>query len=417
MTIANDTWHRSLTDSAARFYFGNAGTTYFGSQNGYIFRNSADNVDLLTITNAGDVGIGTSPGHKLHVYSNSNTALYASISNANTGGGAYSILNQYCGGRYVDRYVSYAGQFLLENASGIVNRYSDFDTHYFRNGAGSVNNLTANSSGIITPAAVYWGTSVGLLTHDGTNAYVQSGSGGALIMRTNNGTEAARFTSAGYLGVGTTSAIRPLQVYGEMSMQAYAGHDAYFNVHDSAGSNGGSKSLYIRGLGTSGSVGLNLSYVQIATNTLNVPGAAEVNSLKIGSGASATNWPGATYVETTQSGNIGFGVGSTWVNLINSGSVGANGQIWHVTGYGQITDTASGNASMGVRLFDGASNTVIGQAYAHTGGGASYNIMVPVSAVISLTAATTFYLQAIDFSSASGLSYDGLTRLHAIRIA
>jgi hypothetical protein len=47
-------WHFS-TENQRRFYFENAGITYFGGGNGYVFRNAADNVDILTITNTGTI--------------------------------------------------------------------------------------------------------------------------------------------------------------------------------------------------------------------------------------------------------------------------------------------------------------------------------------------------------------------------
>jgi hypothetical protein len=64
--VGNDVWHTS-NDGRNRLYFGANDRTYFGSGNGYIFRSAAD-ADLAIITNAGNVGIGTtSPAAKLDV--------------------------------------------------------------------------------------------------------------------------------------------------------------------------------------------------------------------------------------------------------------------------------------------------------------------------------------------------------------
>jgi len=54
LLFKNDVWHKSL-DSKNRFHFAANGTTYFGSQNGYVFKNSADNFEILSLTNAGDL--------------------------------------------------------------------------------------------------------------------------------------------------------------------------------------------------------------------------------------------------------------------------------------------------------------------------------------------------------------------------
>jgi hypothetical protein len=64
--LKNDAWNLS-DDGKNRLYFGGNDRTYFGSFNGYEWRNAADGA-LAVITNAGNVGIGTtSPTVKLHV--------------------------------------------------------------------------------------------------------------------------------------------------------------------------------------------------------------------------------------------------------------------------------------------------------------------------------------------------------------
>ena len=54
--LKNDVWHTSI-DGKLRFYYQNNGRTYFGSGDGYVFRSANDAVDLLTLTNIGDLNI------------------------------------------------------------------------------------------------------------------------------------------------------------------------------------------------------------------------------------------------------------------------------------------------------------------------------------------------------------------------
>src|SRR5258708_4597943 len=67
--------------------------------------------------------------------------------------------------------------------------------------------------------------------------------------------------SGSNVGIGTTVPIRALTVYGETSIvpNAVNGTYAQLNVSDTTGSNGGNYSLNIRGLGNSGTAGVNLA--------------------------------------------------------------------------------------------------------------------------------------------------------------
>jgi hypothetical protein len=69
VSVANNVWHKSITDNKNRFYFSPNSVTYFGG-NGYVWRRSDDAADLLILLDNGNLGVGVSPTYKLHVNGN-----------------------------------------------------------------------------------------------------------------------------------------------------------------------------------------------------------------------------------------------------------------------------------------------------------------------------------------------------------
>lgn len=84
--------------------------------------------------------------------------------------------------------------------------------------------------------------------------------------------ERMRITSGGYLGINTTAPIRRFHLQdgttgAEMSLTgSSATGTAFLNISDNLGSNGGGWNFILRGLGTAGTVGLNLNSVTINSN-------------------------------------------------------------------------------------------------------------------------------------------------------
>ena len=98
--FAHNIWHTS-NGGNKRFYFAGNSTTYFGSADGYKWRNAAD-VDILTLQNGGNVGIGTAaPRQKLDVLGTTKTnALFVDGSHVIGSQGAYMMWNKDIGGGY-----------------------------------------------------------------------------------------------------------------------------------------------------------------------------------------------------------------------------------------------------------------------------------------------------------------------------
>ena len=92
----------------------------------------------LVLSSAGHFGIGVAPSYRAHIHENAAAASYLYHDNSSTHPSAQTVFTQICGGRYVNRTVTYSGQFLLEQGvNGIIARYSDFDVQLFRDCAGT----------------------------------------------------------------------------------------------------------------------------------------------------------------------------------------------------------------------------------------------------------------------------------------
>ena len=85
-----DTWHLS-EDGKNRLYFANNGTTYFGSQSGYVWRSANDTTDILTLNNTGELtqsqtadGIGLTLPYGGRIYKKSGSGIVIRKANNNT---------------------------------------------------------------------------------------------------------------------------------------------------------------------------------------------------------------------------------------------------------------------------------------------------------------------------------------------
>ncbi len=140
-----------------------AGISYLALQNGtrnysirdegtagaLTFRDDTAVAERMRIDSNGNVGIGGAPTYKLDVIGSVNSNIVSRILNNNTGASTQSILQIGTGAsseRYINLNVNYTNQYFQNAGNNITAYYQDYDTHYFRNNAGTLR-MTLDSSG------------------------------------------------------------------------------------------------------------------------------------------------------------------------------------------------------------------------------------------------------------------------------
>jgi hypothetical protein len=145
----------------------------------------------------------------------------------------------------------------------------------------------------------------------------------------------------------------------------------------------------------------NAKLAQMATKTLkgnNTGGtanAADLTVSQVNAMLGVAQTPGQVFLTGS---DVALNNTANYFDVINTGSIGASGQVWKITAYACAADTVS--AKINVRIWDGT--TVYAESSSFVGGG-SFTNTIPVIAIVSLSAATTFKLSAKDVTSTGGL--------------
>lgn len=111
-----------------------------------------------------------------------------------------------------------------------------------------------------------------------------------------------------------------------------------------------------------------------------------------------TGFPGASSVTAFLGADVALNNTANYFDGPNTGSIGANGQMWFLTATGTYTDTSAA-ATIVLAIYNGTSYICSSvSSVAATNFMASHT----VSAVVTLSAATTFTLRARDVSTTNG---------------
>jgi hypothetical protein len=119
-----------------------------------------------------------------------------------------------------------------------------------------------------------------------------------------------------------------------------------------------------------------------------------VNYTKIGTAPAAIS-----AAQTFLGSDVNLNNTASYFDVVNTGSIGASGQTWLIKANACVTDTTSGQVL--VRIWDGST------VYVETNitiGAANHLETCYVEAVVTLSAATTFYLSCKDSSNTSGVA-------------
>ena len=373
----------SVTGTSAAQYFGINATGTAGSVANGLFAPASNTLGFTTnatqrihINSSGDVGIGTaSPGYRLDVQGG-NARIYAGGGGSSLEIGTGATGNQYAFIDFVGdtTYSDYGLRLIRDNAGANSNsilrhRGTGYLSMWTEDAAplvfttNNVERLRVDSSGNvgigvsgpaqnlhIYSASAYATTRIQSgsqfldLAHTGSDAYITN-TAGATIFYT-GGSEKARLTSAGYLGIGTSSPTAPLSVAAGASSYT----SGFLNVGDP--NLGTGKQLFFGYHSTD-----NRGYIQsVQWGTGYTPLVLNPNGGNVGIG---TTSPGAAF---DVSGNIRLSAANPNIEFNNGGAMvygPAANTLAFATGGGPASPAerlridSSGNVGIGTTVPEG----------------------------------------------------------------
>ena len=289
--LKNAGWN--LTDDGqVRFYFDVNGRTYFGSGNGYEWRSQADSA-LMVLTNAGNVGIGSSsPAAKLDIVGTNSTIA---LSFGNTVPNNPLFINTYGSNTGIGMDQATAGLRLAGDYSGGTNPL--VDVGYYSGGTVAHANWVSrfkvvNSGATVFTANVYHsiGSQRLFAGSGGGFNYIYTGTTALNFLNGADTSTLMTILNGGSVGIGTTSPTALLHVNGTTRF------------------------------------GSSTSSTQAITGSLNVTGSITLNTSK------DSNWPFLISDPSTSGGNSRYQlgkVGAMGFNYADSYAqlqlIGANG--------------------------------------------------------------------------------------------
>jgi hypothetical protein len=327
----------SVTGTSAAQYFGINATGTAGSVANGLFAPASNTLGFTTnatqrihIGSSGDVGIGTaSPGYRLDVQGG-NARIYAGGGGSSLEIGTGATGNQYA---FLDlvgdtTYNDYGLRLIRDNAgansnsilrhrgTGYLSMWAEdaaplvFTTNNVERlrvdssgnvgigVSGPAQNLHVYSASAYATTRIQSGSQFLDLAHTGSDAYLTNTAGSTIFYT--GGSEKARLTNAGYLGIGTSAPATPLDVSGTIRAGNYQILD-------------GSTT-------TAGSLGF---------LTSNGPVLEFFGSATAGSGSLIIKTGGSEKVRVDSSGNVGIGTGGPAgpLEVVKAASGTLNGEV------------------------------------------------------------------------------------------
>lgn len=210
---------------------------------------------------------------------------------------------------------------------------------------------------------------IGMGINSGNNfGFIYNRTNSPLVFGTND-SEKMRITESGNVGIGIAVPIRTLHLNGGEFSMTPSSTNAYLNISDSLGSNGGNYTLIIRGIGTAGSAEVNMFAFNVKATTSTFNGAVSAvtgYTRTTGSTATAFNAPGT-------------GLASTDYNYILAGANDtANRLVVFVNGSARTADGGVSNVTIrndagSLFLGQGANPTVILGSFVGIGTSTAFN--------------------------------------------
>ena len=127
-----------------------------------------------------------------------------------------------------------------------------------------------------------------------------------------------------------------------------------------------------------------------------------LQQLRVNAGATALEYFSPSAAQTFLGSDVALNNTANYFNVVNTGSIGASGQVWSIRGVATVLDTA-GNAQILVRIWDGSSTVYVEVPVGFSLLSSSAGLVTPVEAILTLSGATTLHLSCKDLSSTSGV--------------
>jgi hypothetical protein len=327
---------------------------------------------------------------------NVNGAAYpGNFFNTNTGSSASSGISVNSGGRYFNIDAFYSASFVHEYGSGLPTRYTDYDQHNFRTVAGTqLLGLNGSAATFGTPVSF---TSTGLFS----DTITVNRNNGPILVASNLG------NNFGYINLVNNGTNSIFAVEGSTAGTVWPGTAAFATLFG-----GTSPTTHF---GTANVIRLTLgSTVATFTTPVYVPAVASSQSDQMVATTAFVKTAGATSQNASAklSSPVAITVANAYVAGPNTGSIGANGEKWLITANCYFDTTTGAPDFMVGQIWNGSAS--VQTATVSCNGG--QNVNCTITALVTLTAATTFTLRGTNASAGRG-NLNADSHIVAFRVA